>query len=143
MPDRPVGDLRRTIDAFITRVAQVRRAAEAVVREGDDGIDGRRRSRLRRRILGLRETELAIDSQLGDSDDDASLRVHDLVLHVTLAAEALGERAVHGAARQTWSNSVTSWLRSSPNSARPDARPGPTTRAPSRDDDETPGRRGH
>ena len=95
--DRPIGDLRRTVDAFVTRVGQVRRAAEQVVREGDDGIDGRRRSRLRRRILGLRETELAIDSQLGDSDDEASLRLHDLVLHATLAAEALGERAVHGA----------------------------------------------
>lgn len=97
VPDRPVGDLRRTIDAFITRVAQVRRAAEVVVREGDDGIDGRRRSRLRRRLLGLRETELAIDNQLGDSDLEASLRLHDLVLHATLAAEALGERAVHAA----------------------------------------------
>ncbi len=97
VPDRPVGDLRRTIDAFVTRVAQVRRAAEVLVREGDDGIDGRRRSRLRRRILGLRETELAIDTQLGDSDEEASLRLHDLVLHATLAAEALGERAVHSA----------------------------------------------
>ncbi|WP_131722622.1 FUSC family protein [Mycolicibacterium chlorophenolicum] len=97
VPDRPVGDLRRTVDAFVTRVGQVRRAAEQVVRDGDDGIDGRRRSRLRRRILGLRETELAIDGQLGDSDDETSLRLHDLVLHATLAAEALGERAVHGA----------------------------------------------
>jgi uncharacterized membrane protein YccC len=97
VPDRPVGDLRRTVDAFVTRVGQVRRAADQVVRDGDDGIDGRRRSRLRRKILGLRETELAIDGQLGDSDDETSLRLHDLVLHATLAAEALGERAVHGA----------------------------------------------
>ena len=97
VPDRPVGDLRRTVDAFVTRVAQVRRAAEQVVRDGDDGIDGRRRSRLRRRILGLRETELAIDGQLGDSDDETSLRLHDLVLHATLAAEALAEGAVDGA----------------------------------------------
>ncbi len=97
VPDRPVGDLRRTVEAFVTRVGQVRRAAEQLVRDGDDGIDGSRRGRLRRRILGLRETELAIDGQLGDSDDETSLRLHDLVLHATLAAEALGERAVHGA----------------------------------------------
>ncbi|MBJ7339443.1 FUSC family protein [Mycolicibacterium sp.] len=96
VPERPVGDLRRTIDAFITRVGQVRRVTEMVIREGDDGIDGKRRNRLRRSILGLRETELAIDTQLGQSDDEASLRLHDLILHATLAAEALGERAVHG-----------------------------------------------
>ena len=95
--DRPVGDLRRTLEAFTTRVAQVRRASDVVVREGDDGIDGRRRSRLRRCLLGLRETELAIDNLLGESDTEASLRVHDLVLHATLAAEALAERAVLGA----------------------------------------------
>ena len=96
VPERPVGDLRRTIDAFTTRVAQVRRAAEVVVRDGDDGIDGKRRSRLRRRIVSLRETELAIDTQLGQSDDETSLRLHDLILHATLSAETLGERAVHG-----------------------------------------------
>lgn len=96
VPDRPVGDLRRTVDAFVTRIGEVRRAAEQLARDGDDGIDGRLRSRLRRRILSLRETELAIDSQLGDSDDETSLRLHDLVLHATLAAEAFSECAVHG-----------------------------------------------
>ena len=97
VPDRPAGDLRRTIDAFATRIGQVRRAAEAVIREGDDGIDGRRRSRLRRRLLGLRATELAIDDLLGDSDDECALQVQDLVLEATLAAENLGEQAVHRA----------------------------------------------
>ncbi|AFM19612.1 putative membrane protein [Mycolicibacterium chubuense NBB4] len=97
VPDRPVGDLRRTIDAFTTRLAQVCRAAAVIARDGDDGIDGRRRARLRRRVLALRETELAIDSQLGGSQADASVQIHDLVLHATLAAEALGEQSVHGA----------------------------------------------
>ena len=126
VPERPVGDLRRTIDAFITRVAQVRRAAEVVVRDGDDGIDGKRRSRLRRRIVGLRETELAIDTQLGQSDDEASLRLHDLILHATLAAEALGERAVHGegaadlAERRDELAQIVTELRETGRLARPD-----------------------
>ncbi|RZT13945.1 putative membrane protein YccC [Mycobacterium sp. BK558] len=124
VPDRPVGDLRRTVDAFVTRVGQVRRAAEQVVRDGDDGIDGRRRSRLRRRILGLRETELAIDGQLGGSDDETSLRLHDLVLHATLAAEALGERAVHGASGTDLAedelDQIVAELREAGRTARPD-----------------------
>ncbi len=124
--DRPVGDLRRTLEAFITRVAQVRRASDVVAREGDDGIDGRRRTRLRRCILGLRETELAIDGQLGDSDTEASLRVHDLVLHATLAAEALGERAVLGAATEALAEQraeltqIVTELRIAAKAARPD-----------------------